>query len=94
MSKTRIMMAIGTATDRFPIPLFIVDCDVDACDGLGSFTLSNDPLAAMGFADVSAALEYRNRRSRVKPVRPDGQPNRPLSALTIQVIELEKPDAN
>lgn len=37
----------------------------------------------MEFADLAAALEFWRTTSVVRPRRPDGEPNRPLTCLTI-----------
>jgi|SRR5580693_650977 len=40
---------------------------------------------ARKFASASAALEAWNTVSKSRPVRPDGRPNKPLTALSIHV---------
>ena len=40
---------------------------------------------AMRFADMPAAMACWRQASTELPIRPDGQPNRPLTAYTIQV---------
>lgn len=73
------------------IPLFFVSADVDAKDGVGTFVLTNDPQKAMLFDDTMQAIEYQRRVSTVRPVRDDGKPNRPMTALSVgfQRIEVE-----
>jgi hypothetical protein len=57
--------------------------DVDAHDGLGSFESTADIEEALHFSDLGDVLEAWKRQSTVRPLRPDGKPNRPLTALTI-----------
>jgi len=40
---------------------------------------------AMKFATVAEAWDYWRQQSPDLPLRPDGQPNRPLTALTVAV---------
>jgi hypothetical protein len=43
----------------------------------------------MVFEDHAAAMEVWTRQSRVRPLRPDGKPNRPLTAYTISIEPLD-----
>jgi hypothetical protein len=52
--------------------------------GYGEFT--PDPAKAKRFVDSAAAMDFWRKQSRVRPKRPDGKPNRPLTALTV-IIE-------
>jgi hypothetical protein len=55
-------------------------------------------LAVTSTADIEQAtrftlreiLETRRSISRVEPYRPDGEPNRPLAAITIEITEVER----
>lgn len=46
---------------------------------------TGDPAAAMKFETPSEAWELWRQPSSAVPTRPDGKPNRPLSAFTIAV---------
>jgi hypothetical protein len=70
-----------------PLPMFVVLCDVDACDGFGEIVLTNNPMSAQQFRDAQEALLYYTRVSRVRPTRDDGEPNRPLRAFTIEIYD-------
>lgn len=61
-------------------------CDVDANDGLGAFTLTDDEAKAIQFDAPGQALEFWQKQSTIKPLRDDGKPNRPLTSLTIMVV--------
>jgi len=67
---------------------YICDCDVDALGGFGLITFTHDRNNAKRFKDQAAAFEFWRRQSRVKPLRPDGKPNRPLTAYNVTFEEL------
>lgn len=56
----------------------------DARQAMARFT--TDPAQAKRFPDAAAALEEWRRVRTVDPVRADGQPNRPLTALTVSIV--------
>jgi hypothetical protein len=62
--------------------------DHDACDGQGYGTFTPDPEQAMQFDDAAAAMTFWKKQSRVRPLRQDGKPNRPLTALTVVIDTL------
>jgi hypothetical protein len=59
--------------------------DFDAHDGQGHGVFTNELTKAKPFPDQGAALEFWKTQSRRQPLREDGKPNRPLTALTISV---------
>lgn len=65
---------------------YVASCDVDAFDGRGLLDTVEKPEDAMVFPDVVSALEYWRRQSTVTPLRPDGEPNRPLTAYHVEVV--------
>lgn len=62
--------------------------DHDACDGQGHGEFTLDPDKAMRFSDSAEAMEFWGRQSTVRPLRPDGEPNKPLTALTCAIETL------
>lgn len=52
----------------------------------GSVKATRDPADAMKFESIEAAVACRNTQSKTVPLRPDGLPNRPLSALTVTIV--------
>jgi hypothetical protein len=62
--------------------------DHEAYDGRGFGTFTKHIEDAMPFADFGAAMDFWRRQSAVRPVRPDGKPNRPMTGLTIVVETL------
>lgn len=65
---------------------FLVGCDFNGRDGWGTYDVSGDPGDARRFKTMADAVDYYRRTSDVRPIRPDGRPNRPLTALTVEVI--------
>jgi hypothetical protein len=55
----------------------------DRHGGRGEITFTDDPNEARRFASFQAVMECWKTQSRVTPMRPDGKPNRPLTAFTI-----------
>lgn len=61
----------------------------DAHNGAGELRLTLDPAQALTFPDMTQAIDCYRQTSTVRPVRPDGLPNRPLTAYTVTWDELE-----
>ena len=59
--------------------------DHDACGGRGYGKFTTRPSKAKHFASYGEALEFWGKRSTVKPLREDGKPNRPMTALTVSI---------
>ena len=68
--------------------LYLQSYDPDAYNGDGNFTTAADPAEALRFPSLTAALAEWRRVSMARPVRPDGHPNRPLTAMSINVLPL------
>lgn len=68
-----------------PIGQYLKSYDPNAHDGRGTAEWTADIDAAMVFSDPTSLLKYWKQVSRVRPVRPDGKPNRPLTAFTILI---------
>lgn len=62
---------------------YLESFDFDAHDGLGFGVFTRDLRKAKRFADKAEAWEFWRTRSTVKPTRPDGKANRPMTATTI-----------
>jgi hypothetical protein len=65
---------------------WLVECNVDAAGGRGTVRATHERARAKRFADAGEAMAYWKRQSKVRPLRPDGKPNRPLTAYTIEVL--------
>jgi hypothetical protein len=57
--------------------------DPDLHGGRGLITTTSDIGKARRFADAAEALLCWRQQSRRVPYRPDGKPNRPLTAFTV-----------
>jgi hypothetical protein len=85
------VMKILAAADGTFIPFanhYVRQVDFDAAGGRGSLKTTPDPLQAKRFRDVDAALRFWNTQSKAVPLRPDGLPNKPLTAFTVTLEPL------
>lgn len=57
--------------------------DAEAFDGRGDATFTPDVAKAMKFDSISDAVECWKRQSKKRPLRSDGEPNRPLTAFNV-----------
>lgn len=55
----------------------------------GRATFTHDPTQALLFDSVEAAFKTYRLVSVTCPVRPDGEPNRPLAGITIMVVAVK-----
>jgi hypothetical protein len=56
----------------------------DRHGGRGEIFFTDDPAEARKFDSFTAVMECWKTQSKVRPLRLDGRPNRPLTAFTIQ----------
>lgn len=78
-----VMFANGT-----PCPhagQFLKGANFEAFNGQGHMTFTEDITQALKFSNVGAAMAFWATTSKGHPRRPDGKPNRPLTALTIEI---------
>lgn len=69
-----------------PVGAWLASFDPDGgADGRGAWEFSIDPGKAMRFVDARTAMRVWRMRSKRRPLRPDGKPNRPLTAVTVLV---------
>lgn len=68
---------------------YVVDFDFDARDGRGFGTFSADVELAKRFDTLRDAMTFWRTRSTLRPYRPDGLPNRPLTAHTVEIFKLK-----
>lgn len=57
----------------------------DTPSGRGTVVLTTDESEAMQFKSMSDAMEFWRQQSKSKPTRPDGKPNRPLTAYSVEI---------
>jgi hypothetical protein len=63
--------------------------DPDAHDGLGEATWTTNTADALTFHSRQAAFAVWQQRSQVRPTRPDGKANRPLTAYTVSIETID-----
>ena len=66
---------------------YLAEFDPDFGAGRGLVRWTADKTRALRFADIADAFACWKRPSTVVPLRPDGKPNRPLTAYTITFEE-------
>jgi hypothetical protein len=80
----------------WPVGAYLASYDPGGNDGQGDAVWTRDPAQAMVFGSAAEALERYRAVPANRPVRVDGKPNRPLTALAIELVpvpdqELVKP---
>lgn len=70
---------------------YVQDLDADAHQGRGHVTWANNAYHAKHFPDTDSALAYYHTQSKKYPTRPDGQPNKPLTAYTVDIMPVFLP---
>lgn len=75
--------------DRTGDDTYLMTCDFEANGGRGFLTVTTDQRCAKRFSSGREALEYWRTQSKTVPLRPDGKPNRPLTAYTIEIKQVE-----
>ena len=67
---------------------YLKSFDFEADNGLGFGVFTDRIEEAMLFPDLVAASTFWKTQSKVRPRRPDGKPNRPLTATTITFVKV------
>lgn len=85
----KVIRIVGDAAGRVTelAGAYVESSDVDAADGRGVVRGTRDAARAIRFPSVAEAFAYWHRESIVRPRRPDGQPNRPLTAYTVELLD-------
>jgi hypothetical protein len=85
-----VMRQMGTAYGQ-KLPgdgQFLADFDFEADDGVGEICLTPDPASAKHFADLEELQAFYRTSPACRPLRPDGKPNRPLTAANWAIEKL------
>jgi hypothetical protein len=72
----------------YPDPCYVEDYDLDYMEGRGQVKFTADPNQARSWNTAVQAFEAWRTVSPTMPLRPDGRPNRPLTALNITPEEV------
>jgi hypothetical protein len=81
--------AVPAVTPDQAPEMWVSAYDPNAQQGRGYVETVNHISAARRFDDVTAAIEFWRQPSTVAPLRPDGEPNRPLTAWSILLERLD-----
>jgi len=66
---------------------WLKEFDFDADDGRGFGVFTDNRAEAVRFGSRRLALLFWRTTSSIKPIREDGEPNRPLTAMSIDIEE-------
>lgn len=75
----------ATASTGEPVNKWLMDYDVDAHEGKGGVVFTRFPHRALQFASMAEAVKVWQTQSKVKPLRDDGLPNRPLTSFHTEI---------
>jgi hypothetical protein len=84
-----VMRCLGLATGGGPEGEYLAAFDPEAGDGWGDATFTPEMAQALRFPDFPAAYTFLGTRPTTRPVRPDGKPNRPLTAFTMEFVKVD-----
>lgn len=66
---------------------FLMEFDPEYAEGLGWSDWTSDLAKAMKFVSERAAAECWRTQSKTRPLRIDMQPNRPLTAMSVEILD-------
>lgn len=69
-----------------PVATYVMECDFEANNGIGTVIFTHNREHAKHFDSPIEALSYWRTQSKTVPLRPDGKPNRPLTAYNICIL--------
>lgn len=68
---------------------YVMDFDVSLyLEEVGPVPTTDKISEAKHFADAGQALEFWKTQSRIRPLRWDGEPNRPLTGFSAQIVKV------
>jgi hypothetical protein len=73
----------GLACGPVPAGSFLKAYDPEAMDGYGLASWTGDKAEALVFGSFGEAFDAWRAIPASRPLRPDGKPNRPLTAFTV-----------
>jgi hypothetical protein len=90
VDKLEVLAAIRSGGKTLP-SAYLRSFDPDGWGGRGDIRVTQDIAKAKPFASIEELFAEWKRPSTIVPLRDDGKPNRPLTAYTMQPIDLDKP---
>lgn len=83
------LIAPAHTGQRFSAPIYLREYNAEGGDGVhGAIRTTLLPSEAHRFASVIEAHDAYRAINKKHPTRPDGQPNRPLTAFTVSIFPL------
>jgi hypothetical protein len=82
---------LGLGSRLLDTPQWVVSYDPDAGRTeypTGDLLTDEDPAKAKRFQSKAEAIKFTRQQSKNVPYRPDGYPNRPLTAFTVEITEI------
>jgi hypothetical protein len=86
---TTVALTIAALQDVIHVGQYLEWSDPDANDGLGDDRWTDDPAKAKRFKSFAAAALCWKAQSTVRPLRDDGEPNRPMTAYSVTIEKIE-----
>lgn len=81
-----VIQIMGPVGGRMPpVPTYVLDFDPNADGGRGNVIMTQKREEAKRFDSTKQAYEFYMTQSTTVPLRPDGRPNRPLTAYNITI---------
>jgi hypothetical protein len=87
---TAAALAAAAAAGRLVRGAYLQSSDPDGHDGMGHEVWTFDLAKAQQFATFSDAMACWMAQSRVRPIRSDGRPNRPMTAYSVQPEKIDE----
>lgn len=84
-------MKIVAAADGGYTPIaghYLASFDPDAHNGRGEIKTTREIAFALIFHDETDAFEFWKQQPSARPLRPDGKPNRPLTAYSVEFVKV------
>ena len=78
-------LALAAAAGHMRFGNYLKWADVEAFEGRGDAVFTSKIANAQRFATFEAATEFWKQQSKTRPLRPDGKPNRPLTAFNVTI---------
>lgn len=76
--------------EKVPTGAYLKEYDPEAHDGQGSARWTEDLAEALIFDSADDAADLWRTIPKARPLRPDGRPNRPLTAFTVAIDPIEE----
>ena len=84
---TKVLQLVAVAgVPTMHVGRYVRQFDPDGHDGRGDLVTTADIHEALTFPSAAEAMMFWQSQSKVRPLRADGKPNRPLTAFTVAVV--------